>query len=33
MEEFILNLFVSEKELMELDRNIRPIWKEGGMSC
>lgn len=30
MEEFILNLFVSEKELKELDR---PTWKEGGMTC
>lgn len=33
IEEFILDLLVSEEELMELDRVIHPIWKEGGMSC
>lgn len=33
MEEFILILLVSEEELMELDRDFCPIWKEGGMSC
>lgn len=31
MEGFVLHLFVSEEELMELDRDIRPLWKEGGM--
>lgn len=32
MEEFVLDLFVTEEELMELDRDIRPMWMEGGLS-
>uniref|UniRef100_A0A8W8MGV6 Uncharacterized protein n=1 Tax=Magallana gigas TaxID=29159 RepID=A0A8W8MGV6_MAGGI len=32
-EGFALDLFVSEEELMELIRDIRLLWKEGGMSC
>ena len=31
MEEFVLDLFVSEEELMQLDKDIRPLWQEGGM--
>lgn len=33
MEDFVLDLLVSEEELMELDRDIRPVWQEGGMRC
>uniref|UniRef100_K1PNR1 C2H2-type domain-containing protein n=1 Tax=Magallana gigas TaxID=29159 RepID=K1PNR1_MAGGI len=33
MEKIVLDLFVSEEELMELDRDIRPLWQEGGMRC
>lgn len=32
MEEFVLDLFVTEEELMELDRDIRHMWMEGGLS-
>uniref|UniRef100_K1QEB3 Uncharacterized protein n=1 Tax=Magallana gigas TaxID=29159 RepID=K1QEB3_MAGGI len=33
LENLFLDLFVSEEELMELDRDICPLWQEGGMRC
>lgn len=33
MEEFVMDLFVSEEELKELDRDILLFWQEGEMSC
>lgn len=33
MEEFVLDILVSDEEMAELDRDIRPLWQDGGMSC
>lgn len=28
-----MDILVSDEEMAELDRDIRPLWQEGGMSC